>query len=716
MDACLAEQEFDPPPSDSNQALDESSRNLCPTQTLVDLLDSAAHPSELNRDRSSNFDSVSTCCDGTVDGQSDFALYLSADSSHSSAVKNVPSNSFSHWSSTPWDSRRRAVASGWRDWRLTSDNKPSASEWGCSETWFSGSDAKSSELGCFYEANLPMVGAGLANLGNTCFLNAVLQCFTHTVPLVRGLRLYSHPKPCERDSRGFCVVCALHDLFELLLASTGRVVSPGKLVDNLSYISCNFQRSQQEDAHEFLQCLLDRLETCCTCSMMKDAALPLADENLVKQVFGGRLLSKLQCCNCGYCSETYEPLIDLSLEIEDADTLPSALESFTKVEKIADQDIKFTCEKCKQEVSVEKQLLLDQVPSVAMFHLKRFKNNGSYVEKIDKHVEFPLELDLLPYYTGGDQNNNVELKYDLYAIIVHIGFSSTSGHYYCLIRCGPDAWYRLDDSKVTRVAEEFALSQEAYILFYAKQGTPWFSSFIETEKSSFSSYFSNNSPKSVLDSMDHICMSSPAMHYNHSSGLIEAREDTTGNSPPSHNEWRHDRVEGNEGKDDSPSVVVPQPEGLNNFSSGMSCNVERRVSPDLRDGNPEASKVKSSTNISPTPPRSPSPDIYADERPEAYSVPRSLRISEKQVPCKRQLNKDLDDPERKQAVKLLKAMPGGRSSKLLAAMNRSNGEGHPNSKRSRRTDLTSNRNGPSSTGHKPNLRSSVRPVAAGGLR
>jgi len=100
-------------------------------------------------------------------------------------------------------------------------------------------------------------------------------------------------------------------------------------------------------------------------------------------------------------------LIDLSLEIEDADTLPSALESFTKVEKIEDQDIKFTCEKCKQEVSVEKQLILDQVPSVAMFHLKRFKNNGSYVEKIDKHVKFPLELDLLPYYTGGYQNNNV---------------------------------------------------------------------------------------------------------------------------------------------------------------------------------------------------------------------------------------------------------------------------------------------------------------------
>lgn len=98
--------------------------------------------------------------------------------------------------------------------------------------------------------------------------------------------------------------------------------------------------------------------------------------------------------------------MDLSLEIEDVDSLQSALESFTKVEKIEDQETKFTCENCKEEVSLEKQLMLDQIPSIATFHLKRFKSDGSYVEKIDKHVQFPLELDLEPYTNGG-QNNDV---------------------------------------------------------------------------------------------------------------------------------------------------------------------------------------------------------------------------------------------------------------------------------------------------------------------
>ena len=94
------------------------------------------------------------------------------------------------------------------------------------------------------------------------------------------------------------------------------------------------------------------------------------------------------------------------MEIEDADSLQSALESFTKVEKIEDSETKFTCESCKEEVSREKQLMLDQAPSVAALHLKRFKIDGTSVEKIGKHVQFPLELDLKPY-TNDNEDSDV---------------------------------------------------------------------------------------------------------------------------------------------------------------------------------------------------------------------------------------------------------------------------------------------------------------------
>ncbi|CAJ1931160.1 unnamed protein product [Sphenostylis stenocarpa] len=366
-----------------------------------------------------------------------------------------------------------------------------------------------------------ILGAGLSNLGNTCFLNAILQCFTHTVPLVQGIRACTHNFPCAGHMDGFCVICTFRDQFERSLAASGRTISPLNFVNNLSSItdfSSAFRRYQQEDAHEFMQFALDKLERCFL--DLKKTDINFEDDNLVQKVFGGRLISRLQCCSCGRTSDTYEPLIDMSLEIENVDSLPSALESFTQVENI---DANFRCDSCKDEVSMEKQLMLDKTPSVAAFHLKRFKTDGILVEKIDKHIDFPLELDLQPY-TISNQNNDVLLKYDLYAVVVHTGFSSTSGHYFCFVRSGSDTWHKLDDSMVTEVSGDSVLSQEAYILFYARQGTPWFSSFMESEKQGLDPNITSTSPTSVLDVGDGISKSNPILIPNtERGGAVESK-------------------------------------------------------------------------------------------------------------------------------------------------------------------------------------------------
>uniref|UniRef100_A0A5B7AVI3 Ubiquitin carboxyl-terminal hydrolase n=1 Tax=Davidia involucrata TaxID=16924 RepID=A0A5B7AVI3_DAVIN len=714
---------------DFQQTLDGSAPNSPPrTQTLDDLPHSSSVHMESNPNSSSNLDNLSPCSDSALlldveyqegEEEADTLLY--------SPVNTFSAHSSSHWAE-PCSSAAATESStlNWSEpWPSAGDTKPSASDW--SESWSSYTESEikpsvSASPVRICEIKPSVVGAGLANLGNTCFLNAVLQCFTHTVPLVQGLRSCDHAMPCDGNSEGFCVLCALRSHIELSLASTGGVVAPLNLVNNLSYFSSSFRRFQQEDAHEFLQCLLDRLDSCCIDSKTKDTTLSSQDNNFVKQVFGGRLISKLRCCNCGHCSDTYEPLIDLSLEVEDVDTLSSALQSFTKVEKIEDSETKFTCENCKEEVSVEKQLMLDQVPSVAAFHLKRFKNDGSYVEKIDKHVKFPLELDLLPY-TDSSQNDNVDLKYSLHAIVVHIGFSSTSGHYYCFVRSAPDIWHRLDDSKVTRVREDFVLSQEAYILFYAKEGTPWFSSFMETQKPLSDLNMSNTSPKSVLDNVDHRGTSSPGVVNSHSHEINETRDAADGIFTESSNGSRHERVEVNEAVDDSPRIYTPMPVGESNSCEGISCKVEKMCTPSPlgeNNCNRESVEIKNNANITPQmPPRSPSPDIYTEEPPEVvYNIPRGhLPRSKNKASCKRLLNKDLEDPQRKQAYKVLRAMPSLRGSQLMAAMGGSHSEGSLNKKRTRMTDLSSKRDdSPSSARQRPNLSSVIRPVAAGNIR
>lgn len=112
----------------------------------------------------------------------------------------------------------------------------------------------------------------------------------------------------------------------------------------------------------------------------------------------------MRCLDCGHCSDTYEPIVDLSLEIDDAEDLTDALESFTKAEMINDPDVKFICEGCKAQVSMEKQLKIEQPPNVIALHLKRFTNTEYSVVKISKFVKYPLELDLMPFLSSPREN------------------------------------------------------------------------------------------------------------------------------------------------------------------------------------------------------------------------------------------------------------------------------------------------------------------------
>ncbi|KAL7123635.1 hypothetical protein ACP275_01G118000 [Erythranthe tilingii] len=543
--------------------------------------------------------------------------------------------------------------------------------------------------------NMPasITGAGLDNLGNTCFLNSVLQCFMHTVPLLRSILLEPHSLHSYCDEQGFCTLCALRELVKSSLAN--RIVSPSYFTNNLSYFSSSFKKFQQEDAHEFLQCFLDKLESCHDSQRKEYTSSPSG--NLVQQVFGGRLVSKLKCCNCAHCSDTYEPLIDTSLGIENADDLVTALQSFTKVEKIDDPEDKVTCENCKELVSVEKQLSFDKAPSVAVFHLKRFENDGCWVQKIDKHVAFPLELDLLPFIDSG-KTNDADLKYVLYAVIVHIGSTPTSGHYYCFIRLSPNVWCKFDDSRVVLVHEDYVLSQEAYILFYAKEDTPWFSSFMETQLSCVHSTISKTSPRSVLDSVETPTVSPLLPNNKFSCDSNEVSHEITGSERKS----IHTSVVKDIGRIQNKSERIATAENLHRKSATpvVHCPTPTTASSDVSFGQAQKKispivlkNVKKIQNVDVVAKyqkdiqRSPSPEIYREDPPyKGYNIPR---LAER-MGCKRRLEKDImvDDLETKQAFTFIKKnMHSSRAQQMMAALRVSKTEEASVNRKKSRTSL-----------------------------
>ncbi|KAK6236918.1 hypothetical protein QUC31_020718 [Theobroma cacao] len=306
------------------------------------------------------------------------------------------------------------------------------------------------------------IGAGLENLGNTCFLNSVLQCLTYTEPLAAYLQSGKHQNSCR--IAGFCALCAIQKHVSRALQSTGRILAPNDLVSNLRCISRNFRNSRQEDAHEYMVHLLESMHKCCLPSGVPSESPSAYEKSLVHKIFGGRLRSQVKCMQCAYCSNTFDPFLDLSLEIAKADSLLKALKNFTAAELLDGGEKQYQCQHCKHKVRAIKQLTVYKAPHVLTIHLKRFRAHD-FGQKIDRKVEFGPTLDMKPFVSGPNEG---DLKYTLYGVLVHCGWSTHSGHYYCFVRTSSGMWYSLDDNRVFQVSERTVLEQKAYMLFYVR--------------------------------------------------------------------------------------------------------------------------------------------------------------------------------------------------------------------------------------------------------
>ena len=91
---------------------------------------------------------------------------------------------------------------------------------------------------------------------------------------------------------------------------------------------------RQEDAHEYARCLIDRLHEDGLKRVSPKPSPAEAETGLTSQIFGLRLRSRIRCSKCEYASNTFEPAMDLSLEVLRANSLEKALASFTAPEKL----------------------------------------------------------------------------------------------------------------------------------------------------------------------------------------------------------------------------------------------------------------------------------------------------------------------------------------------------------------------------------------------
>ncbi|XP_035011066.1 ubiquitin carboxyl-terminal hydrolase 2a isoform X2 [Hippoglossus stenolepis] len=327
---------------------------------------------------------------------------------------------------------------------------------------------------------------GLKNLGNTCFMNSILQCLSNTHSLRDYCLHNSHRRDLNNNSR---TNTALMEEFAKLLqtmwtSSSSEAVSPSEFKTQIQRYAPRFVGYNQQDAQEFLRFLLDGLHNEVNRVTVRPRGTAedfdhLQDEEKGKKMwskyleredskivdlFVGQLKSSLTCSHCGFCSTVFDPFWDLSLPIAKGYgevSLMDCMRLFTK-EDVLDGDEKPTCYRCKTRRRCTKKFTIQKFPKILVLHLKRF-SEARRTSKLSTFVNFPMkDLDLREFAS----ENSINAVYNLYAVSNHSG-TTMGGHYTAYCR-NPNSgeWYTFNDSRVTPMSSSQVRSSDAYVLFY----------------------------------------------------------------------------------------------------------------------------------------------------------------------------------------------------------------------------------------------------------
>ncbi|XWS16803.1 hypothetical protein CRYUN_Cryun33cG0011600 [Craigia yunnanensis] len=335
---------------------------------------------------------------------------------------------------------------------------------------------------------------GLRNLGNSCYLNSVLQCLTYTPNFCLRSQHSSicdaSPSKKPRD----CPFCILEAWIARSLTLDLTLDEPSKIQSCMKIFAEHFRFGRQEDAHEFLRYVIDACHN--TCLRLKKLRRKGSEggggggetvngNTIVKEIFGGALQSQVKCLGCGGESNKVDEIMDISLDILNSGSLKEAMHKFFQPE-VLDGNNKYKCDNCKKLVAARKQLSIRQAPNILVVQLKRFE--GIFGGNIDRLVTFEEILVLSSFMCKASQDPQPE--YNLFGTIVHSGYSPESGHYYAYIKDAMGRWYCCNDSFVSLSSLQEVLSEKVYILFFSRTNQ---------RPGSFSTTFSSNGVK-PLDS------------------------------------------------------------------------------------------------------------------------------------------------------------------------------------------------------------------------
>ena len=224
---------------------------------------------------------------------------------------------------------------------------------------------------------------GLSNLGNTCYMNSILQCLSH-------LQVF-HPtnevllKECQKyqGKESFKLMNEWNELVNELWSDDCNTVNPREFLKcfllEVRQKDKYFHGFHQNDIDEFLTILMEFLHN----SLKKRVNITVngipknkTDEIAIDSIkvwkqtfkddysymikkFYSQYLMVTSCSECDYITTNHDPVMVLTLPIPQNDsTLVQCLDDYTKIDKL-DCDNSWKCDKCSKLISPDRKIMLE---------------------------------------------------------------------------------------------------------------------------------------------------------------------------------------------------------------------------------------------------------------------------------------------------------------------------------------------------------------------
>jgi len=282
------------------------------------------------------------------------------------------------------------------------------------------------------------------NLGNTCYLNSVLQSFIYNsklkeiitqsdLPFVTFLKKIINVIDLKKDNKHTANVMNIQECLEMF----------------------SFKRFEQQDAHEciieFLELLVKECPYTNQTELDNKSSWDRFNTSPFIPMYHGQTRTTIKCTACQNVKNIFEEFNSINLTIN-SKSLTDLFTKYLEKEIHEDADNLYFCDVCRSNQKYEKKISLYRLPENLIIVLKRYTFTGT---KIVSEVTFD------PLLKIRESMSSIVKDYELQSIINHTG-NLYNGHYTSYVILNNECLF-IDDDSVNIKDYTF---HDCYILFY----------------------------------------------------------------------------------------------------------------------------------------------------------------------------------------------------------------------------------------------------------